>query len=333
MDLDFSIKLPVTKEDILRHVSEEDIFCHYIGLPNIPRSLICSVLREDKHPTCGFFRGKSGILYMKDFATNDCLNCFALVSRMFNCNYYDALNIIASDLGIQGSLKAERSINFNKTSRFKTKPPTEIQIEVQEFTEADKKYWSQYNITPKLLEKYNVYSCKYVFLNDSVFAKSSDKCPMYGYYFGKKDNKELWRIYMPTRTAYRFLSNTTSNIIQGMRQLPHRGRVLVITKSMKDVICFRSFGIPAIAPNSEHLFVSDEQLERLKTRFDKIVVLYDNDRTGKLNMAKIRREHPELCYVLIPPVTKCKDFSDYVKAKGVAKAQNLIDEYMNWLNK
>lgn len=332
MELDFTFDLPVTKEDILNHASEEDIFCYYMGLHVIPNSLVLSPIREDKHPTCSFFKGRTGVLYLKDFATGDCLNCFSLVQRMYNCTYHKAIDIIASDLGIRGSIKAERSINLTKTSKFKNKQPSSIQIEAQPFTAYDIKWWSQFNITPKLLQKYNVYSCKYVFLDECVFAKSSDKCPIYAYYFGKKNDKEIFKIYMPKRKKERkWISNVSSDIIQGIRQIPHKGELLVITKSLKDCICLRSIGIPAIAPNSEVLFLSDDQLARLKNRFNKIVVLYDRDKTGMHRMYEIRKNHPDLLYALMPKETESKDFTDYVAKVGIEKAKELVKEYLEWI--
>ena len=79
------------------------------------------------------------------------------------------------------------------------------------------------------------------------------------------------------------------------------------------VMALAAYRIPAIAPNSEHLFISDNVLEGLKERFKYIIVLYDQDRTGKLNMAKIRSDHPELIYLVIPKEYGAKDFSDFRK--------------------
>lgn len=331
MELNFNFDLPVSKEDILNQVNEEDVFCYYMGLASIPSNLVLSPIREDKHPTCSFFRSKKGILYLKDFATNDCINCFNLVQKLYNCSFHKALEIIASDLGIKGSIKAERSLKLSKTSIFKNKSPSTIQIEAQDFTDYDIKWWSQYNISPTLLKKYNVYSCKYVFLNESVFAKSSNKCPIYAYYFGKKDNKEIFKIYMPKRKIGKWISNVSSNIIQGIRQIPHKGELLVITKSLKDCICLRTLGIPAIAPHSECLFLTNEQLDKLKIRFKTIVVLYDRDKTGMKRMADIRKEHPELLYALMPKETESKDFTDYVSKVGIDKAKELVREYIEWI--
>ena len=46
-------------------------------------------------------------------------------------------------------------------------------------------------------------------------------------------------------------------MIQGMHMIPKSGEFLVITKSMKDVMLCYELGIPAIAPNSENLFITD----------------------------------------------------------------------------
>ena len=50
------------------------------------------------------------------------------------------------------------------------------------------------------------------------------------------------------------------------------GDYVVITKSLKDVMLLYEFNIPAIAPNSETLFISDKQLEKLKSKFKNIIV-------------------------------------------------------------
>lgn len=58
------------------------------------------------------------------------------------------------------------------------------------------------------------------------------------------------------------------------------GEYIVITKSLKDVMCLYEFGIPAIAPCSENLFLTESQYEKIKKKFKRILVLYDNDRPG-----------------------------------------------------
>ena len=330
--MDFSFQPKITKELILSRFSEEQLMEYYLHIP-VKKGLFRSPLRRDKQPTCSFYRNKSGILIFKDFATGQHLNIFDVVQTIFRCNYFDSLRIIANDFGIvrdNALHKNPGKINLNPI-KIKDKEISKIQIEVQEFTDGELKWWGKYGISKDILKRFNVYSCKHVFLNDQLFAESQQHCPIFGYYGKKYQGLELWRCYFPKRTSFRFITNWPSKKIQGYDQLPKKGKLLVITKSMKDSMCLYSCGITACAPNSENLFIPDKVLEDLKNRFENIVVLYDNDRPGLYNMAKIRKEHPELTYVFIPKRYGSKDISDFYKDHGRKETLNLIKTFILWL--
>ena len=330
--MDFSFQPKITKELILSRFSEEQLMEYYLHLP-VKKGLFRSPLRRDKQPTCSFYRNKSGILIFKDFATGQHLNIFDVVQSIFRCDYFKSLRIIANDFGIVRDNTLHKNlgkINLNPI-KIKDKEISKIQIEVQEFTDGELKWWGKYGISKDILKRFNVYSCKHVFLNDQLFAESQQHCPIFGYYGKKYQGLELWRCYFPKRTSFRFITNWPSKKIQGYDQLPKKGKLLVITKSMKDSMCLYSCGITACAPNSENLFISDKVLEDLKSRFKNIVVLYDNDRPGLYNMAKIRREHPELTYVFIPKRYGSKDISDFYKDHGRKETLNLIKTFILWL--
>lgn len=330
--MDFSFQPKITKELILSRFSEEQLMEYYLHLP-VKKGLFRSPLRRDKQPTCSFYRNKSGTLIFKDFATGQHLNIFDVVQSIFRCDYFESLRIIANDFGIirdNALHKNPGKINLNPI-KIKDKEISKIQIEVQEFTDSELKWWGRYGISKDILKRFNVYSCKHVFLNDQLFAKSQQHCPIFGYYGKKYQGLELWRCYFPKRTSFRFITNWPSKKIQGYDQLPKKGKLLVITKSMKDSMCLYSCGITACAPNSENLFIPDKVLEDLKNRFENIVVLYDNDRPGLYNMAKIRKEHPELTYIFIPKKYGSKDISDFYKNHGRKKTLNLIKTFILWL--
>ena len=330
--MDFSFQPKITKELILSKFSEEQLMEYYLHIP-VKKGLFRSPLRRDKQPTCSFYRNKSGTLIFKDFATGQHLNIFDVVQSIFRCDYFESLRIIANDFGIvrdSALRKNPGKINLNPI-KIKDKEISKIQIEVQEFTDSELRWWGKYGISKDILKRFNVYSCKYVFLNDQLFAESQQHCPIFGYYGKKYQGLELWRCYFPKRTSFRFITNWPSKKIQGYDQLPKKGKLLVITKSMKDSMCLYSCGITACAPNSENLFIPDKVLEDLKNRFENIVVLYDNDRPGLYNMAKIRKEHPELTYVFIPKKYGSKDISDFYKDHGRKETLNLIKTFILWL--
>lgn len=330
--MDFSFQPKITKELILSRFSEEQLMEYYLHIP-VKKGLFRSPLRRDKQPTCSFYRNKSGTLIFKDFATGQHLNIFDVVQSIFRCDYFESLRIIANDFGIVRDNTLHKNpgkINLNPI-KIKDKEISKIQIEVQEFTDSELKWWGKYGISKDILKRFDVYSCKHVFLNDQLFAESQQHCPIFGYYGKKYQGLELWRCYFPKRTSFRFITNWPSKKIQGYDQLPKKGKLLVITKSMKDSMCLYSCGITACAPNSENLFIPDKVLEDLKNRFENIVVLYDNDRPGLYNMAKIRKEHPELTYVFIPKRYGSKDISDFYKDHGRKETLNLIKTFILWL--
>ena len=116
-------------------------------------------------------------------------------------------------------------------------------------------------------------------------------------------------------------------MIQGSKMLPKSGEFVVVTKSLKDVMALYEFGIPAIAPNSENLFLTEAQYEKLQTKFQQIYILYDRDLPGVKSANRIRKKFDGLQVLLVP---KVKDFTDYVKKYGTYKTFNLIEE---WLEK
>lgn len=333
MNINFSIKPKITKELILSKFSEEQIMEYYLHVP-VKKGLFRSPIRRDNRPTCSFFRNSRGELIFKDFGTGQYLNCFEVVKTIYNCDYFTALKIIANDFNIVHDSVLQRNpgkINSNSV-KLENKEASRIQVEVQDFTDLELKWWAKYGITPEILKRFNVYSCKHVFLNGQLVAKSQQHCPIFGYYGGKiKENEktlELWRCYFPQRKTYRFLSNWPTKKLQGYKQLPKKGKLCVITKSMKDCLALYAYGIPACAPNSEVVIPSEAIIKDLTNRFEHIFVLWDNDQTGVTFINKFKKQYPQLKYLIIPRKLEAKDFSDLRAKYGYKKTKEFIIQYL-----
>lgn len=322
----------ITKEYLFsKGINQESIMTYYTGTNVNSKKLFLSPFRQDKHVTCSYYKSKSGILYLHDFATNEHINCFEVVMRLYNCNYYKALDIIAKDFGlIETSKEYEKIKNKPKIiDPIKESDLTIIQCQIKDFTDKELEWWNQFGINQKLLKKYHVFSIKHIFLNGELKFTSSETCPIYGYYFGKdKNGLERWKCYFPAKENYRFIGNLSKKILQGYQQLPKTGDLLVITKSMKDCMALKAFNIAACSPNSETLFINDKQLEEFKKRFKHIIVMYDQDRPGKHNMWLIRKQHPELNFFCMPKSLK-KDFTDTIKEIGMDKMKELVNNFMS----
>lgn len=325
-----SLKPNITKDFILSKVNQESIMHYYTGNDVTSKKLVTSCLRSDNHVTVGYYKSGSGTLYMHDFATNEHLDCWNVVMKMFNISYYDALKKIATDFDLIDSKKVKTK-KIKLVESLKEKESCKIQVQIKDYTDKELEWWNQFGISKKLLKKYHIYSLKHIFLNGELKFTSSENTPIYGYYFGKdKNGEEKWKCYFPMRTEFRFLNNLSKKVLQGYHQLPKTGDLLVITKSMKDCACLRGYNIDAIAPSSESTFCSEKQIEEFKNRFKHIIVMYDQDKAGKHNMYKIRLKYPELDYFVIPSYLKAKDFSDLRKLYGEEKTKELLDQCLSY---
>lgn len=303
----------ITLDWILSKVTEYDIYAKYIGEFKVGM-IYNSPFRKDKNPSFGIFYSKrTNQLLFKDHGTGECGNVIKFVQLYTGItNYPDILKDIVNRLNINNSTKLT-------TTQYK--PPTETVIGIvrQNFTETDKKYWSQFNIDINTLKKFNVFSIKYYLCNGIVKGIYKDTNPMYAY---KVYNN--FKIYRPLGDKYtKWRNNLTEYDIQGYEQLPQKGDTLIITKSMKDVMCLYKMGIPAISPSSESTFIPDKCLEELKTRFKRILILFDRDVAGVKYLRKISKK-TGLEPLLINKKFNAKDVSDAIKLNGFETIKNWI---------
>lgn len=310
-------KLPdnITIDWILSKVTEYDIYAKYIGQFKVGM-IYNSPFRKDKNPSFGIYYSKrTKQLLFKDHGTGECGNVIKFVSLFTGkTEYSDILSDIVDKLNITNNTKLVSSKQYI--------PPTETVIGVvrQEFTDVDINYWKQFNISINTLKKFNVNSIKYYLCNGIVKGTYKRENPMYAY---KVYNN--FKIYRPLADKYtKWRNNLTDYDIQGYEQLPQKGDILFITKSMKDVMCLHEMGYPAVSPSSESTFLPKDVLEQLKTRFKRIIILFDRDAAGVKRSRKLSRE-TGLKAMFINKKFKAKDISDAVKA-------NNFEEIKNWLN-
>lgn len=328
--LDFEFTPNITKEFLQSKYSDETYFEYYLGFP-VTKKLFTSILRSDKKPTCSFYRNKNGDLIYKDFGTGDNFNFIGLVMEMFNLSYYQAINKIAADFGlIKTDIVSVKAEIKESTTKIIDTGPTYIQVTTKSFSEEELNWWKKFGIEQELLDKYKVFSCQHVFINGRLSVSSTPNNYIFGYYFGTDNGRELWKIYMPLRKKFRFLNNISMDVLQGYEQLPESGPLLVITKSMKDSIVLNRLGIPAVAPNSEVLIISQEQMDEFHKRFKYIVFYWDRDYAGVTNLQKIRKTYPECAYFINPKNT-AKDLSDCVEKFGLRYVRDQIPKYLKQL--
>lgn len=306
----------LTLDYILSKVTEYDIYAKYIG--NFKVGMIYnSPLRTDKNPSFGIYYSKKyNKLMFKDHGTGESGNVIKFISLLTGItNYNDILQDIVNKLNITPKTK------LNKKNLYKPPENTIIGVVRQDFTEIDIKYWSQFKISLETLKMYDVSSIKYYLCNGVVKGIYKPDNPMYAY---KVYNN--FKIYRPLGDKYtKWRNNLTEYDIQGYKQLPKNGELLIITKSLKDVMCFYEMGYNAISPASESTWLPDTVLNDLKKRFKRIILMFDRDVTGLNYLRKISKK-TGLEPLLVNKKFKAKDISDAIKLNGFDKVKKWFDE-------
>lgn len=304
----------LSREDILKLATEEEIFKHYLGDFEL-RKMFNSPLRKDPVPSFNIYVNSMGEMVYKDFGGTQG-SCIDLVMNIYHLSYKEALLQIYKDLnlGIRKESKLMSRIPV-------TRKDSVIKVKIKKYTEAELDYWKKRNISKEILDRYHVYSCSEVWLNGNLFLLSTPSNPIFAYYFPLSNKL---KIYRPLDTSgKKWLTNCSLEDIQGLHQLPSAGKCLIITKSLKDVMVFNSFGFTAIAPHGEGMHIPDNIVNTLKQRFTKIVTVYDNDEPGVKASIKLN-EQLGSTYWNIPKKYEVKDISDFVVVYGTSETLNLL---------
>lgn len=313
----------ITKEQILDVLSEEQLFKHYCkNFEKIDVSFKSEFRDEDK-PSCRV-TDLGGYLLYKDFGSSDPgTNIWGYLKKKYGCSYSDTFDLVAADFGLKSGVVNTLSSVDSTTDlrRIESHKRTIIKIKVRPWMLNDKNYWyEKYGIGKELLEEYGVRPVSHFWINDNIFyATESSYC--YDYYY--HEGRLLRKIYQPL-SKYKWYSNIDNTVVQGIANIPKVNDLLIITKSLKDVICLRLLGYYAVAPNNEVSWIPNTVWNKFRERYKQIFIFFDNDTTGTMN-AQIFSNQYGIPYFYLPVEDNVKDISDYIaKYRDIGKAKQLM---------
>ena len=330
----------LTRDYIESQIDQIDIFAYYLGInaSEIHSCIgtnytICSPLREDKNPTCGFYY-QSGKLRFNDFAGYFHGDCYDVVGyrNLLNCrdkqDFARVLDIIAKDFKIWKYKDKEESTDYNFIkSPGIHKQKVIIDVQFREFGMEDYNYWKRYSVSLENLARMQTFPIYSYWINGQLKYNHSYTDICYGYFEGiDKEGKELWQMYHPYRTKVRFLTNYAG--IRARYNIK-KSDFGVLTKSVKDVIVLDLFGINSGALAAEGIPPKPNELKIISSMWSKKYSLTDFDRTriGAANRLK-RNGYTPLFLTNGGFHTwdyNAKDISDFIEKYGYKKTKDWID--------
>tara|TARA_R100000353_G_scaffold131553_2_gene93345 strand:- start:807 stop:1832 length:1026 start_codon:yes stop_codon:yes gene_type:complete len=317
----------LSKENLLSKVSEYQIFKYFCRNFKELNTKFRSDLREDKSPTVSIALIGQSLRY-KDFGYPDhSFNCIDYVAYKYNTDFYGALIHIDScfGLGLHTGVRVKGLVPQVAEPVLKEKKRSEIQVRVRDWDYRDAAYWKQFGISKKLLRIFDVQPITHYWINEQRFSCNSIS---YRYRFDCG-----YKIYRPLESDFKWSSNVGMECLQGYRQLPERGETLVLTSSLKDIMCLAVLDYPSIALQSEMLVPGQSTIEEAQARFKEVIVLYDNDfdnprNPGQTMAVKICEKYG-LDNIVIPSYYRSKDISDLIKDHGLQEAKHVIERQEN----
>lgn len=242
----------------------------------------------------------------KDFSTGKGGSAIDLVKDLNNLSFHKACQLIVENyndfvLHNNGGYDLEE---FQRAAKYKV-----TSHKFRSWSTQDQYFWTQFNIGSKLLEAYNVKPLESYCMTKDDKNLCIKGLYLYGYF---KEDGTLYKIYQPKTLDKKFIK--VSNYVQGYEQLRDNTH-LVITSSLKDVMSIKSLklNIDVIAPDSENTMLKQDVMEELQNKYNKIVVLFDNDDAGIKAMQTYKEKYPFIETTVLP---MSKDVSDSIKDFG-----------------
>jgi hypothetical protein len=339
--------MKLSKENIYKLIDQTTIMEKYFPSIVTIGQRYCNPFRVDRNKGCYFAWTKNNNFVFFDNAfPNYGGDCIKVCMMQYNINFREALEKINSDFGLGlSSLNYNKGLTpkreqLNKLSKPKKKKrlnlkKTHFKVFVRSWLPIDIDYWNRFGISTDLLERYEIYPVDktqkkqwdHSYFSTTYNFASNPKDPCYAFTFTNELGHKSVKLYRPLTKDKRFkwTSNVTKDNIQGLKQLPPEGELLIITSSMKDLLTLSALGYNAIAPQGEGMKMDKTLVEMLKTRFKEIVIIYDRDEAG----IKFSQEHSkayDFKYSILPCIDDdLKDFAEYREYTSTEEFKEIIE--------
>ena len=266
------------------------IYQHYIGPHYQVGQKICSPLpatvRKPDHKPSFSTKDIGNTIIWHDFGYESQYGYgpIGFVAVMEGVDYEQAKEIIRNK-----GFRASTYVKPQLTDLMAKKP--ELKFETTMLQAEHYQYFDMLLVEPKWLHFYGYEAVDTVAMGQKVIWKGNDS--NIGFYkrIGAGDKG-----YFPYNKAYSKLPKVLHqkiDILEGWDELPPSGKLLIITKSLKDVIVLRSCGYNAVSLSSEtSVNIFKLYYWQLSERFENIVVWGDPDAAGAVLVRNVKKYIP-----------------------------------------
>jgi hypothetical protein len=335
-------------------IDDYSIYTHFIGRDlELSQAIESPIRDQDDNPSfCLFLPTRIALdrpdeIWFKDLADGRFGNVFRFVKYIAFHQFgielstqYEIIKFIDQQMQLGLFDKTQEPVS-KRIERTLIHKDYDILYKSRPFTQNDLNYWGKYGITEPTLKKFKVKSIKCLIAEDTTILKEFKLRDLAFIY-------EIWdkvKLYRPMEIKqFKFRNKCPGDdymYYQGFEQLSKENDTLLITKSLKDIMCFYElfkileYKINLLAPHAESINLNLEFIEAIKKRYKRIIIVADFDLAGVKFVQQCRRLGlTEFRFVgtnriMINERLKVldKDISDYRENHGEEKSLKLIKKW------
>lgn len=275
-------KITLTQENILKRISEYDIFKMYMPGDWQINTLVSSPFRSDSNPSFTISNRYGSLGYIDFGSTEHRGDCVHFVRQLFNLPSLDAtLRKIDQDFSL-GISSGKLSNDYKQIIKEYKQPESigkryvKIQVQPKKFTKMDLDYWNLFYQDVSDLKRENIYSVAKIFLNKKRFSFDETQ-PIFGYFY-----EGTWKIYRPFEIKKRkWLPNNVPITVMDGKDCIKDADIAFINKSKKDYMVIRKLLPTTCAVQNEGVACfTPENVKFLRDNSRKQILSFDSDTAG-----------------------------------------------------
>lgn len=273
--------------DVFKYVNQLDVWRDILNDATLEvREIICNPLRADSNPSC-YLREYNQVILMTDFAYPEYnrYTCIHAVAQLHNISLNEAAQLIINKYVFDNTISIYNPVSKQRKSKKVKKLVSNtkgnfhfvpyVNTEQQPtFTKQGAEYWIKRNITSSQLKQHHVYHVYCWYYNDKV---TIPKSICFAYYEPDTGDTKLYQPLAEHSQRFPYSSMTKNHINKGNTNV--KTKYCILTKSLKDLMVlenmFPDMNIYSI--ESESMIPDDLSLF---SKYDKVLILYDNDKAG-----------------------------------------------------
>lgn len=301
-------RLTITDDDILEQTEGgKTIFEKVLG--EIPHKCISSPLRADLNPSFSVFLANNGLWMYKDFSNGDSGSAITFISKLHNITYLEAVDYIKG-------LKIE--FNTTKPVIKEKKEPLIVDWVTMPFQQMHRDYWDQYFLPESFLNENGVFALKMYAVQKKIIPLH----PTTAAFVYEHPSGGCKILQIGDNITRKWTNTVKNNELWGFPT--GKCKQLWVQKSVKDMLVSKyHFQFCTTAIQSETHTIIDDNIDKLKTVSDDIVLFWGND-PQSVKECTIAQQKYNLKYFNIPKYmykNGVVDLADCVASYGINRVE------------